>query len=120
MSDQWYYSEHGQRRGPVSAGELKQLACTGKLKPTDLVWKQGLASWRAASEVAGLFPPSISDEPPPLPLDGSPPTLAESEQLTQPGSPLPRSEPVAPESSARTLRCLKCGADNVQSLRSTL
>jgi len=117
MEDQWYYTGQKQRMGPVSEGQLRQLASTGQLKPTDLVWKQGMASWRPASEVAGLFPPSISDEPPPLPLDGLPPTLAESEQLTQPGSPLPRSEPVAPESSARKLRCLKCGADNVQSLR---
>jgi hypothetical protein len=35
--------------------ELKALAGAGKLLPTDLVWKEGLATWRLACEVNGLF-----------------------------------------------------------------
>jgi len=101
MEDQWYYSEQKQRMGPVSEGQLKQLASTGQLKPTDLVWKKGMASWRAASEVVGLFPPSISAEPPPLPLDGlpQPPPLAESDRpiKREPAPPLLPADFLSPD-----------------------
>lgn len=37
----WYYAQHGQRRGPVSSSDLKNLAQSGALAPTDLVWREG-------------------------------------------------------------------------------
>ena len=65
----WYYSENGQRKGPISEDDLKQLATSGKLKPTDKVWKKGMASWAAASSIEGLpFPSHAASEPPPLPF----------------------------------------------------
>ncbi len=72
MADKWYYSEHEQRRGPVSEEELKQYAVSGQLKPKDKVWKKGMASWAAASSVEGIaFPSSAASEPPPLPFDNA-------------------------------------------------
>ena len=65
MTDQWYYTQRGRRQGPVSAKQLKQLASFGQLKPTDNIWKEGMASWAPATRVDGLFP----GEPPPLALD---------------------------------------------------
>ncbi|MHC4444842.1 MAG: DUF4339 domain-containing protein [Planctomycetota bacterium] len=37
---EWYYHKNNQQMGPISSQELKQLAQTGELKPTDLVWKE--------------------------------------------------------------------------------
>ena len=54
MSD-WYYAIDGQQHGPVSNRELHDLAGNGGLHPTDLVWQDGFADWKPASEVAGLF-----------------------------------------------------------------
>ena len=67
MAAEWHYSKDGQRHGPVSAAELKALARAGKLVPTDMVWKAGMAEWRVASGVKGLFPAPTSDSPPPAP-----------------------------------------------------
>jgi hypothetical protein len=63
---QWYYAQHNERKGPVPEEQLKQLVASGALKPTDLVWKTGMAAWRPASEVQALFG-TVEDEPPPIP-----------------------------------------------------
>jgi len=60
----WHYSQDGRQLGPISEGELKQLVATGRLRPTDLVWQEGMSDWQTAQTVAGLFPPK---SPPPLP-----------------------------------------------------
>jgi hypothetical protein len=65
MAVQRYYAQQGQRKKTVPDDQLKLLATSGTLKPDDLVWKKGMASWGPASEVDGLFP----DEPPPLPSE---------------------------------------------------
>ena len=77
MADQWYYSENGQRKGPVSEVDLKRLAASGALKPTDKVWKKGMASWAAASEIEGLIPEPVQGGPPPLPWDSAAPSADE-------------------------------------------
>jgi TM2 domain-containing membrane protein YozV len=56
MASEWYYSRHGERHGPISTGELKDLAAAGKLLPDDLVWKEGMENWTAAGKVKGLLP----------------------------------------------------------------
>ena len=65
MAEQWYYAQQGQRKGPVSEQEIRQLISSSQLQPTDLVWKQGMAQWAKASE---FFPPSSSDPNASLPL----------------------------------------------------
>ena len=66
MSDQWYYAQNGQSKGPVSEEQLRQLVVSGQIKPTDLVWKQGMADWAPASRG---FPPAqaIVTVLPPMP-----------------------------------------------------
>ena len=44
-----------ERLGPISWVVLLAMASETKLSPEDLVWKPGMASWVAASQVAGLF-----------------------------------------------------------------
>lgn len=51
---QWYYSKGGEQKGPVEQPELQRLLSTGEVKPTDLVWRDGLANWQAASQVPEL------------------------------------------------------------------
>jgi hypothetical protein len=55
---EWHYTLNGQPvADPVNAAQLKQLASSGKLKPTDLVWQDGMLEWAPAASVKGLFPP---------------------------------------------------------------
>ncbi len=66
MASSYYYARGGQRFGPVSGSQLKELAASGQLAPDDLVWKDGMADWEPARKLKGLFaiqPPV----PPPLP-----------------------------------------------------
>lgn len=65
MSALWYYTTGGKRMEPVTSAELKQLATSGFLKPTDLVWKEGMANWEAASSLKGLFPAGAAAPPAP-------------------------------------------------------
>src|SRR5205085_3586480 len=53
---EWYYAQSGQRQGPVTADQVRQLQADGTLKPADLVWKNGLAGWVALSTVPELKP----------------------------------------------------------------
>ncbi len=75
MADQWYYTQQGERKGPVSEDEVKRLLASGTLKPTALVSRNDNASWGPAYAVRGLLPARAEDEPPPLPTDNEPPPL---------------------------------------------
>jgi hypothetical protein len=55
VAELWYYTREGQAMDPVSAEELKRMAAAGKLKPTDMIWKEGMAQWVRASTAKGLF-----------------------------------------------------------------
>lgn len=55
MHEQWYYAHQGQRTGPVGLEELKAEIASGKVQPGDLVWKEGMANWAAASTMPELF-----------------------------------------------------------------
>ena len=55
MTDDWYYAQNNERRGPVSFAKLKAMAADGWLGRDDLVWRQGLADWVPARDAEGLF-----------------------------------------------------------------
>lgn len=55
MSDNWFFKKDGKKLGPVSSGQLKQLAHDGQLQPTDLIWKEGMKDWWPASKLPGVF-----------------------------------------------------------------
>ena len=65
MADQWFYTDNRERRGPFPEEQLKHLASSGQLKPTDLVWKKGMAAWVRAAEIEGLIPTTAAAVPPP-------------------------------------------------------
>lgn len=52
---QWFYSTKSGQNGPVNQAELAELAAAGTIGPADLVWRDGLGDWIAASKVSGLF-----------------------------------------------------------------
>jgi hypothetical protein len=52
---QWYYTRNRQPIGPVSFAQLQQLAGSGQLDATDLVWQEGMPGWTPANTVVGLL-----------------------------------------------------------------
>jgi len=83
MAAEWHYSKGNQQHGPVSASELKQLAQSGKLGPSDLVWKEGMENWKPASSIKGLFPATevgTPKSPPPIsaPLQNDPQEIVQN------------------------------------------
>jgi hypothetical protein len=63
----WYITRGEQRIGPLDASQLKHMAQTAKLGPTEYVWKEGMAQWVQAQQVQGLFDPP---EPEPVVTQG--------------------------------------------------
>jgi len=55
MATEWFYTREGKKTGPLSSSGLKALADSGKLLPTDLIWKEGMAKPRPAGEIPKLF-----------------------------------------------------------------
>lgn len=48
---------------------LKQLAVTGNITPSTLVWKEGLPQWTPAKAIRGLFPANAAVAAEPTPVD---------------------------------------------------
>jgi len=67
MSAEWYYTKDSQKHGPVSGSDLKAMAKSGELSPTDMVQKEGMAEWKVASSLKGLFQMATPVSSPPLP-----------------------------------------------------
>ncbi|MCC5874673.1 MAG: SPFH domain-containing protein [Candidatus Sumerlaeia bacterium] len=63
---EWFAAIGGQQAGPFDLNGLREHVNGGKLTRDTLVWKQGMASWTRAEEVAELSP-LFAAAPPPLP-----------------------------------------------------
>ena len=76
---QYYVGVNGQQIGPFTVPQLTQLVQNGQLTPQSLVWKQGMAGWEQAgniAELATLFAPPMPGTgatPPPMPGSTPPP-----------------------------------------------
>jgi len=66
QQDQFYVAVNGQQAGPFDLATLQQMARSGQLTRESLVWKQGMAAWDAAGQVAELST-LFCAVPPPLP-----------------------------------------------------
>jgi hypothetical protein len=60
MADLWYYTNEGRQMEPVSTAEIQQLARRGLLKPTDMVWRDGMPRWVRASAAPEIFAASAA------------------------------------------------------------
>lgn len=70
----YHISMNGSQAGPFNMQQLSQMAQNGQLTPQTYVWKQGMANWELAgnvAELASLFAPSAPGSMPPPP----PPTV---------------------------------------------
>lgn len=69
MSEQWYYAKDDQQQGPLTIEQINQQAASGSFGPSDLVWKDGMAEWKAASQVPeikfGQAPAAVGPPTPP-------------------------------------------------------
>lgn len=66
-TSQYYVAVNGQQSGPYSVAQLQQYAAAGQFTPQSMVWKQGMAAWDMASNVAELatiFAPATPPVPP--------------------------------------------------------
>ena len=95
MAQEWYYTKDGERQGPITSQHLKQLAASGKLQPSDLVWNSEMDDWKPAKSVRGLFQatsqPKVT-KPPPVPSQSKPSAPAPSVPANEPTS-FPNDQP---------------------------
>ena len=68
----WYYADAGQQVGPISEAELEALAQSGKIQPSTLVWRDGLADWIPYGQIK----PGAAPEP-----TGLPPAAAPTDEI---------------------------------------
>jgi len=106
----WYYSKEGEQAGPISSVELKKLALSGKLQPTDLVRKDGMAQWSVATKVKGLFSSSSSTETP-APLQEPRPVTAPSPAAA---FTLSTEQPTLTSETTRSSNCSSEQAEDVE------
>ena len=67
---QYFVAVNGQQSGPFSVAQLQQLAAQGQINAQTLVWKQGMAGWEPAgnvAEIAQMFAPAVPPTPPTMP-----------------------------------------------------
>jgi hypothetical protein len=63
----WWYEQDGKQLGPVNEDEIKGLVESGKLKPSNMVWKEGLQTWvEIKSSDFSTAIPVRTGVPPPL------------------------------------------------------
>ena len=68
---QYMVSVNGQQSGPFNMQQMQQLVQNGQLNRNTYVWKQGMAQWEMAGNVAelsALFAPASQMTPPPPPM----------------------------------------------------
>jgi uncharacterized RDD family membrane protein YckC len=54
--NQWYYATNGAQQGPASYEQLAQWAQAGSINAQTMVWRDGMAQWEIAGNVAELAP----------------------------------------------------------------
>ncbi len=82
---QWYIARDGKQHGPLTDVEMKTFVGHNYLRPTDLIWKPGMADWLPAPQVfAGLFQQPTPGAPqPPAPQPVQQPIAAAQPQQIQ-------------------------------------
>jgi len=104
----WYYSKNSTQLGPVSDDELQAKLACGEVTGTDLVWREGMADWRAVSVVEELRAALVSKDPlaaPMVPAGGVSSPYAPPYAPSYPTSGMPVSLPT----SGLAVASLVCG-----------
>lgn len=72
----YHVALNGEQAGPFNMEQMQAGLASGNMKPTDLVWTDGMAGWTAANEVSALA--TLFSAPPPLPGQATPPPVPPS------------------------------------------
>lgn len=72
-NSQYTLSVNGQNYGPYNMQQLQQMVAQGQMNAQTYVWKQGMAGWEMAGNVAELAPLFSTPTPPPAPGMPTPP-----------------------------------------------
>ena len=62
-SNEYHFVRDGQRWGPVTLDELREMVATRELPPTALVWREGMGQWEPFESLPDLIPVAARDEP---------------------------------------------------------
>ncbi len=92
----WYFTKNGRQEGPISTESLQSMIVSGAVATTDLIWREGMAEWTPAGQVAefaggGIAAPPYGSQmpqggvPQPVQAPGSPIAHA-SVDASRPGS----------------------------------
>lgn len=66
----WHYTVGEEQYGPVTLLELRKLVASGEVMDTDLVWREGMPDWTAASDVSEIKNSNNSGSTRPCPACG--------------------------------------------------
>ena len=97
MATQWYYAQNNQQFGPVPPEQLRNLLSTGSLRPTDLVWSEGMPAWTPAGQVPALRPAPAPNPPAPAPVYMPPPAPPPAQAYAPPAPAQHRPAPAQPQ-----------------------
>ena len=53
---EWFYGKEGQQFGPIDEVTLSARIAAGEIGPQDLVWNEGMDSWKPLQEIRHLAP----------------------------------------------------------------
>ena len=83
----WYYIGHYGQLGPLTRDQIEELVQSGVIGPETYVWRTGMESWRAASDVTDFASALRVSQPfsaPPPPPSAAPPVQRPSTDLSVP------------------------------------
>ena len=114
---EWFYAKNNERKGPVSASQLRSMVVSGEVAGSDLVWCEGMGNWISASEIQDFDSPPVGAAG----AGAGPPQGHHSPQVVPPGaqagSPadIPYPAPVGskPPTNGKAIASLVCGCIGV-------
>ena len=62
--DAWFYTQAGQRRGPVPADTVRELLATKAIDGETPIWRKGFEDWKILRDTE--FRSGLSETPPPV------------------------------------------------------
>ena len=96
MSD-WYFLRDGGQFGPMAWEDLWRRGQAGELRPSDLVWKDGMPEWRVAASVPNLFPASQAAPAPQRAYAPAPAPVSQVAPVIPQAAPVPQADYAPPQ-----------------------
>lgn len=55
MDEKWYYVESGERKGPITLDQLRELIANQSIAAEDFIWKKGMENWTKLKDVPEIY-----------------------------------------------------------------